>query len=151
MIDEDIPLGPVDYVVIEFPRANFTGEGIPVLLELVDRGIIRILDAAVVKANDDGTFVGLTMEDLDEFGGHFEAFKGVSSGMLDQYDFDSVGAITTPGSAAAIIVYENTWAGPFATAMRKAGGQLVSFGRIGVEELAAALELTDEDIAAASA
>lgn len=146
MISEDIPLGPVDYVVIEFPEANFTGEGLPILLDLVNRGIIRVLDAAFVKVNDDGSTLSMTVEDLDESGGEWQVMAGAASGMLSQDDFDEVGALLAPGAAAAILVYENTWAGPFASAMRRAGGSLVSFGRVSVQDLAAALDIATEEL-----
>jgi hypothetical protein len=139
-VDEE-PLGPVDYVVIEFADAKFNGEGMPLLLDLVAKGIIRILDAAVIKANDDGSWVSLTVEDLDgEGGGAWELMSGWGADMLGEEDYDEIGAILAPGSAAAIIVYENTWAGPFAAAMRAAGGEVVAFNRVGVNDLYAALD-----------
>lgn len=141
---EEAPLGPVDYVVMEFAEAKFTGEGLPLLLDLVDRGIVRILDASFVKANEDGTFLGISVEDLDQTGGVWEVLAGSTSGLLSQEDFDAVGALLAPGAAAGIIVYENTWAGPFAAAMLKAGAEVISFGRIGVEDLLAALEPAPE-------
>lgn len=141
---DDAPLGPVDYVVIEFADAKFNGKGLPILLDLVAKGVIRVLDAAVVKANDDGSFVGLAVEDLDaSSGGAWSLITGWSAGVLGQDDFDQVGAILAPGSAAAVIVYENTWAGPFAAAMREAGGEVVAFNRIGVNDLYAALDALD--------
>jgi hypothetical protein len=137
---EEAPLGPVDFVVIEFPDAQFTGEGLPILLDLVAQGVIRVLDAVVIKGNQDGSFVSLSVQDLDATGGAWEVISGWSSGTLKQADFDEVGAVLAPGSAAAIIVYENTWAGPFAAAMARAGGRLVAFDRIPVADLMAALE-----------
>lgn len=138
---DEAPLGPVDYVVIEFADAKFNGEGMPLLLDLVAKGIIRILDAAVIKANDDGSWVSLTVEDLDgKGGGAWELMSGWGSDMLGEEDYDEIGAILAPGSAAAIIVYENTWAGPFAAAMRAAGGEVVAFNRVGVNDLYAALD-----------
>lgn len=135
------PLGPVDYVVIEFADAKFNGKGLSLLLDLVARGIVRVLDAVVVKANDDGTFVSLSVADLGAEGaGEWELISGWSSDMLGQADFDEVGAIVAPGSAAAIIVYENVWAGPFAAAMREAGGEVVAFNRIPASDLYEALE-----------
>jgi len=134
-------LGPVDYVVIEFADAKFNGEGMPLLLDLVAKGIIRILDAVVIKANDDGSWVSLSVEDLDaQGGGAWELISGWGSDMLGEEDYDEIGAILAPGSAAAIIVYENTWAGPFAAAMRAAGGEVVAFNRVGVNDLYAALD-----------
>lgn len=135
-----IQVGPVDYVVIEFPDAKFTGEGLPILLDLVAKGVIRVLDAVVIKQNDDGSFVSLSVEDLDTEGGEWELISGWSADVLGQDDFDEVGAILAPGSAAAIIVYENSWAAPFAAAMVEAGGQVVAFERVGVRDVIAAIE-----------
>jgi hypothetical protein len=141
---DEVPLGPVDFVVIEFPDAKFTGEGLPILLDLVAKGVIRVLDAVVIKANEDGSFVSLSVQDLDATGGAWEVISGWSSGTLKQEDFDEVGAVLAPGSAAAVIVYENSWAGPFAAAMTRAGGRLVAFDRIPVADLMAALEAATE-------
>jgi hypothetical protein len=134
---EVAPLGPVDYVVIEFPEANFTGAGLPALLDVVAKGVIRILDAVVIKQNDDGSWISLSVTDM---------ISGWGGDVLGQDDFDEVGAILKPGAAAAIIVYENTWAGPFAQAMLEAGGQVVAFERVGVADVVAALEALDESI-----
>jgi hypothetical protein len=135
-----IEVGPVDYVVIEFPDAKFSGEGLPILLDLVAKGIIRIIDAVVIKANDDGSFVRLSVADLDDQGGVWDLVSGWSSDVLGQDDFDTVGAILKPGAAAAIIMYENAWAAPFAAAMMRAGGQVVAFDRIPVTDVIAAME-----------
>jgi hypothetical protein len=135
-----IEVGPVDYVVIEFADAKFTGEGLPILLDLVAKGTIRIIDAVVIKANDDGSFVSLSVADLDAAGGAWELVSGWSADVLTQDDFDTVGAILKPGAAAAIIMYENTWAAPFAAAMLRAGGQVVAFDRIPVTEVIGAIE-----------
>ena len=137
---EAIEVGPVDYVVIEFADAKFTGEGLPILLDLVAKGTIRILDAVAIKANDDGSFVSLSVADLDAAGGVWELITGWGSDVLTQDDFDAVGAILKPGAAAAIIMYENTWAAPFAAAMLRAGGQVVAFDRIPVTDVIAAIE-----------
>lgn len=137
---QGIEVGPVDYVVIEFAEAKFTGEGLPILLDLVAKGTIRVIDAVVIKANDDGTWVTLSVEDLDAEGGAWELISGWGSDVLSQDDFDTVGAIVKPGAAAAIIMYENTWAAPFAAAMLRAGGQVVAFDRIPVTEVIGAIE-----------
>jgi hypothetical protein len=139
-----IEVGPVDYVVIEFAEAKFTGEGLPILLDLVAKGIIRIIDAVVIKANDDGSFVSLSVEDLDSEGGAWDLVTGWSADVLTQDDFDTVGAILKPGAAAAIIMYENAWAAPFAAAMLRAGGQVVAFDRIPVTDVIAAMEAAAE-------
>ena len=137
---EPIEVGPVDYVVIEFADARFTGEGLPILLDLVAKGVIRILDAVVVKANEDGSFVSLSVEDLDATGGMWELITGWGADVLSQDDFDTVGAILKPGAAAAIIVYENTWAATFAAAMLRAGGQVVAFDRIPAADVIGVIE-----------
>jgi hypothetical protein len=143
---ETIEVGPVDVVVIEFADAKFTGEGLPILLDLVAKGVIRIIDAVAIKANDDGSFVSLSVGDLDQTGGEWELISGWSSDVLGQDDIDEVGAILKPGAAAAIIMFENTWAAPFAAAMRRAGGELVTFDRIPVADVIAALEAAEEPV-----
>ncbi|HYO17472.1 MAG TPA: DUF6325 family protein [Dermatophilaceae bacterium] len=140
-----IEVGPVDVVVIEFADAKFTGEGLPILLDLVAKGTIRIIDAVFIKANDDGSFVSLSVADLDAEGGAWDLVTGWGSEVLGQDDFDAVGAILKPGAAAAIIMYENTWAAPFATAMLRAGGQVVAFDRIPVTDVIAAMEAAGDD------
>ena len=135
-----IEVGPVDVVVIEFADAKFSGEGMPILLDLVAKGVIRIIDAVAIKANDDGSFVSLSVQDLDAEGGEWDLITGWSADVLGQEDFDAVGAILKPGAAAAIIMYENTWAAPFAAAMLRAGGQVVAFDRIPVTDVIAAIE-----------
>lgn len=141
----EILMGPVDLVVIEFADAKFTGQGLPILLDLVAKGVIRIIDAAFVKVNDDGSFVTLAVEDLDDTGGEWHLISGWASGVLSGEDVDEVGAILEPGAAAAIIMYENTWAAPFATAMRAAGGELVAFERIPAADVIAALEAAEDN------
>lgn len=139
-ITEGIEVGPVDVVVIEFADAKFSGEGLPILLDLVAKGVIRIIDAVAIKANNDGSFVSLSVEDLDAEGGEWDLITGWAADVLGQEDFDAVGAILKPGAAAAIIMYENTWAAPFAAAMQRAGGQVVAFDRIPVADVIAAIE-----------
>lgn len=137
---EVAPLGPVDYVVIEFADARFTGAGLPALLEVVAKGVIRVLDAVIIKQNEDGSWISVSVTDLDADGGVWDMISGWGGDVLGQDDFDEVGAILAPGAAAAIIVYENTWAGPFAQAMLDAGGEVVAFERVGVADVVAALE-----------
>ncbi len=141
---EEIVVGPVDVVVIEFAEANFTGEGLPILLDLVAKGVVRIIDAAVVKANEDGSFVSMAVADLGQVSEEWAMITGWSSGVLSTEDVDAVGAILKPGAAAAVIMYENTWAAPFAAAMRAAGGELVAFQRIPAVDVIAALEAAED-------
>ena len=138
-------LGPVDIVVIGFPAdAPMTGEAIPILLDLVDRGIIRVLDVMFVIKEQDGTYAGFEATDLDGKGvGDFVAFEGASSGLLGDDDVATAADDIEPGSAAVLIVYENRWAGPFAAAVRRNGGTLVGFQRVPAEDLIASLEAAE--------
>jgi uncharacterized protein DUF6325 len=138
-------MGPIDYVVIEFPDGKPKGEAAPLLLDLVDRGIIRILDLMFVTKDEDGSVAGLEITDLDEHGaGEFVVFAGASSGLLTDEDRQEAGNVIEAGTAAAVIVYENRWAAPFARAVRKAGGQLIAFDRIPVQAVLAALDAAEE-------
>jgi hypothetical protein len=137
-------MGPIDYLVVEFPGSRMTGEGLPLLVDLVDRGIIRILDFMFVKKELDGSVRGVEIADLDHDGKlDLAVFEGASSGLLDQDDIQEAGGVLEPGSSAGILVYENVWAGPFAAALRRGGGQLVASGRIPVQALLAALEAAE--------
>lgn len=143
---EEPDLAPVDYVVIEFDSLEPSGEGLDILLDLVEQGTIRILDFEVIKRNPDGTVVGLRAEDVEGAGiGAFDVFIGSSSGLLQQDDFDAVGAILQPGSTAVALMYENTWAKPFVRSVRSQGGRVVTSGRVGVAELLAALDSVESD------
>lgn len=137
--------GPVDVVVIGYPAgAAMTGEAIPILLDLVDRGIIRVLDARFVRKDPDGTFSGFDLADLDEDTvGDLTVFAGASTGLLDDEDVAVTAAEIEPGTAAVMIVYENRWAAPFVAAVRRSGGVLITNQRIGVQELIDALELEE--------
>jgi hypothetical protein len=137
-------MGPIDTVVIAFPGRQPKGEAAPLLLDLVDRGIIRILDLMFMRKNDDGSVTGLEISNLDSEGaGELVVFAGAASGMLTDEDRQEAAKVLEPGSSAAVIVYENRWAAPFARAMRKAGGQLVAFERIPVQAVLAALDATE--------
>jgi hypothetical protein len=133
-------LGPVDIVVIAYPADSpMTGEAVPIVLDLVDRGIIRVLDAMFVVKEADGTYSGFDAVDLDSKGvGDFAAFEGASSGLLGEDDVGTAADGIEPGSAAVMLVYENRWAAPFAAAVRRNGGELVAFQRIPVQDLIAA-------------
>jgi hypothetical protein len=137
-------MGPIDYVIVEFPGSKMTGEGLPLLVDLVDRGIIRLLDLVLVKKELDGTITRLEIADFDGDGTlDLAVFRGVSSGLIDDDDVSEAGGVLEPGSSAGILVYENTWAGPFAAALRRGGGQLVASGRIPVQALLASLEAAE--------
>jgi hypothetical protein len=141
----DEELGPIDIVIIGYPAgAPMTGDAVPMLLDLVERGIIRVLDAMFVVKNEDGTYSGFEATDLEEKGvGDFVEFEGASSGLLGDDDVATAADGIEPGSAAVIIVYENRWAAPFAAAVRRNGGRLLDFQRIPIQELIAALEAAE--------
>jgi hypothetical protein len=147
--EDKTELGPIDYLVLEFPGSRMTGEAFPLLVDLVDRGIVRILDLVFVSKGEDGSVVGLEIADIDGDGElDLAVFEGVSSGLIGQEDIDEAGSVLQPGSSAGIIVYENSWAGPFAAAVRRGGGQVVASGRIPVEEVIAAVEAAEANAGA---
>jgi hypothetical protein len=137
-------MGPIDYIVVEFPGSRMTGEGFAILLDLVDRGLIRILDLAFVTKDPDGSVHAIEIRDIDGDGElDLTLFEGASSGLLDKEDLDDAGTAIEAGNSAGILVYENVWAAPFARAVRKGGGQLVASGRIPVQALLAAVDAAD--------
>lgn len=141
---DEVELGPVDYIVIEYPDGNPTGEALPYLLDLVDRGIVRILDVALVAKSADGDVAVLNLDALQGTS-EFAVFEGAATGLLDDDDIAQGAGILTPGAVGAILVYENTWAAPFATALRRAGAQLIANGRIPVNAIIAALEADEKE------
>ena len=134
-------LGPVDYFIVEFPAGaqNFSGEGIRELVKLHESGTIRVMDILILQKADDGTVMAQELGDLDDLGelGKLEA-ELVQT--LAEEDVDDLAAAMDPGSVAGVLVYENLWAAPFASALRRAGGQLIANGRIPVQALIAAIE-----------
>jgi hypothetical protein len=140
--DNELEIGPVDYVVVEWPPGKEpTGEGLKHVVDLTERGIIRVLDLAFVHKDEDGTVAGVAIADLDHDGSlDLVAFEGASSGLMGQDDYDLAGAALEPGASAAILVYENRWAAPFVTAVRSSGAQVVATGRIPVDAVLAALD-----------
>jgi hypothetical protein len=141
----DEELGPIDIVVIAYPAdAPMTGEAVPLFLDLVERGIIRVLDVMFVIKNQDGTFSGFDAKDLDEESvGDFTEFAGASSGLLGDEDVATAAEAIEPGSAAVIIVYENRWAASFAAAVRRNGGVFVASERIPVQDLIDSLDAAE--------
>ena len=136
-------MGPIDYVVLEWPGRQPKGDVAPLILELVDRGIIRVLDVALMVKADDGSVAAIDLGELDPDSG-FSAFEGASTGLLSQEDLEEAATALAPGTSAAVLVWENRWAAPVAVAVRRSGGQLVASGRIEIQAMLAALELLDE-------
>jgi hypothetical protein len=141
-------VGPIDYLAVEFPDGRLKGEGLAALLDLVDREIIRVLDLRVVRREADGSYTAATVADFDGDGTlDLAVFAGIESGLLDDDDLRQAAELIEPGSAVAVLVYENTWAGPFVTAMRRAGAELIASGRIPADDVIAALEALEAESA----
>jgi uncharacterized membrane protein len=144
MADDLNQIGPIDYFVVEFPGNRMTGEAFPLLVDLVDRGLIRILDLVFVSKDVDGSVVGLALADMDGDGElDLAVFEGASSGLLGEDDIQEASVALEPGSSAGILVIENVWAAPFASAVRRSGGQLVASGRIPVQAILSALDAVE--------
>jgi len=139
-------MGPVDYLVVAFPTERMTGEAFPLLIDLVDRGVIRILDLEFIRKDEDGTVTTLSQVDLEHMKVIEAAlFDGADSRLLRPDDFAEAAAALDPGTAAGVLVYENVWAAPFAAALRRSGGQLVAAGHIPVQALVAALDALEAE------
>jgi hypothetical protein len=137
---EDDEIGPVDYLVVEFPGNKMTGEGFPILLDLVDRGIIRILDLMFVRKDADGSVSVLQIADFDGDGKlDLAVFEGASSGLLGDDDLADAASVIEPNSSAGVLIYENAWAAPFAAALRRGGAELVASGRVSAADLVSSL------------
>jgi hypothetical protein len=136
-------MGPIDYVLIEWTDRTPTGEAAPIVLDLVERGIIRLLDFAIFAKDEDGSVTAVELADLGEQASGLQGFEGASSGVLSDEDLVEAGEALTPGALGALIVYENRWAGPFAAAVRRSGGQLVANSRIPVQAFLAALDAVE--------
>jgi len=136
-------MGPIDYVIVEWPGRQPNGEAAPHLIELVDRGLIRIIDLAFISKGEDGSVAKLEIADLGDEVAAFADFEGASSGLLSDEDADEAANALEPGTSAALLVYENCWAAPFAAAVRRSGGELVASGRIPVQDLIDALDAAE--------
>jgi hypothetical protein len=145
-------LGPVDIAVIGYPPGSpMTGDAMPLLIDLVERGIIRVLDVMFVMKDEDGSYVGFEAKDLDEKGvGEFTVFEGASSGLLGEDDVAETAEVLDPGSGAVLIVYENRWAAPFIAAVRRNGGIPLAFERIPAAQLVETLDALEASEASAS-
>src|SRR4051794_25517432 len=148
MTDTNTPLdalGPVDYLIVEFPatRANFTGAMAEELMKLVDAGTIRVIDILVLAKDEDGRVEALELADLDDLG-PLQVLEAELAELLAEEDVDNLAAAMDPGSVAGVLIYENTWAAPFASAARHSGGQLIANGRIPIQAIIAAVEADAE-------
>lgn len=143
--DELDEMGPIDYVVLEWPSGQPTGEALPLIIDLVDRGIIRILDVAFMAKDENGETASVDLGALDSDDSALGEFEGASSGLLEQEDLDEAASVLEPGTLAAVMVWENLWAAPVAAALRRSGGQLVASGRIPIQALLAAVEADNEE------
>jgi hypothetical protein len=138
-------LGPVDWLVVEFPGSEFKGEIGPALNDLVDKGLVRVLDLLLLKKDADGSMEAYELGDLGEGEiGELRSYEAELAMLLSEDDVEAVAEALEPGSTAACLVYENTWAAPFASAMRRAGGELIADGRIPVQALLAASQADGE-------
>ena len=141
MADDANALGPISYLIVEFPGNKMTGEGLPILADLVERGLITILDLAFVTKDADGTIGVMELADIDADGTFDVAvFAGASSGLMDHSDFADASPAISPGSSAAIMIFENKWATEFVGALRRGGAELVAAGYIPQDDLAASLD-----------
>ena len=144
--DEVDELGPVDWIVVEFPGSKFTGEIAPILKEYVDRDLIRILDLLFMRKDDDGNLEAFEAADLDDSDlGELRRYETDLAILLSEQDVADLAATIEPGSSAAVLVWENKWAAPFGAAVRHAGGHLAASGRIPIQAVIAAIEADAEE------
>ena len=144
MADDMDAMGPISYLIVEFPGNKMTGEGLPILVDLVDQGLIRILDFLFVTRDDDGSLRAVELRDLDIDGQiDVAVFEGASSGLLDDSDLADAASVIEPGSSAAILLFENRWARSFTQALRRGGAELVAAGYIPLDAIAASLDAAE--------
>jgi dihydroorotase-like cyclic amidohydrolase len=132
--------GPIDFVLLEFPRDRLTGEAAQALMDLVEAGIVRLYDLMVVGKDQDGNVEVLEMTEDESGVTGFSYFAGARSGLLGDDDVQEAAAAIEPNTVAAMILYENTWAVPFVAAARKNGGEVVASMRIPAGDLMATLD-----------
>jgi uncharacterized membrane protein len=132
-------MGPIDYLLVEWTGQQPHGELAPHLVDLVDRGLVRILDLVFLAKDEDGTVAAIELGELPALA----ALEGAATGLVDDEDLEEAGAVMEPGTSAALLIYENTWAAPFAVALRRSGGQIVSNGRIPIQQMLAAVEAAE--------
>jgi len=137
-------MGPIDYIVVEWPGRQPNGEVAPQLVDLVDRGLIRILDLVFIAKDEEGNVAGLEISELAGEVAELSVFEGASSGLISDEDVDEAGGVLEPGTSAALLVFENAWAAPFVSAVRRSGGQLIASGRIPAQDLLDALDAAEE-------
>jgi hypothetical protein len=137
-------MGPVSYLVVEFPGNKMTGEGLAALVDLVDLGIVRVLDLVFVMRDTDGSITAMELRDIDGDGElDLTVFEGASSGLLDPSDLEQAGSVLEEGASAAILVFENSWAIPFMRGIRNGGAEVVAAGYIPADDLVAALDAAE--------
>jgi hypothetical protein len=142
----DLEVGPIDFLAVELPEARVNGEGFKQLLDLVERDVIRILDLRAAMVEADGSVTAMALADLDGDGElDLAVFHGAASGLLDDDDLAESAALVQPGSAVAVLLYENRWAAPFVTALRKNGAEVIASGRIPATDVVAALDALESE------
>ena len=142
-LDQLEEMGPIDFIVLEWPGKQPSGEVVPMIVDLVDRGIIRVLDIAFMVKAEDGSVAAIDLGAIDAGSGGWSEFEGASTGLLGDEDIEEAAAALEPGTSAAVLVWENRWAAPVAVALRKSGGQLVASGRLPVQAILASLEAAE--------
>ena len=142
-------LGPVDYIVVEFPAgaSNFTGEMAKELLALIESGTIRVIDILILTKNEDGTVEPMEFSDVGELG-ELQAVEAQLAELLAEEDVVQLAAAMDPGSTAGVLIWENLWAAPFASAARRSGGQLIANGRIPIQAIIASIEADEAQVPA---
>ena len=139
-----MPLGPVDFLLARFEQGQFHGQMASALADLVDKGLIHIIDLVFVRKEDDGSITAFELDDLGELGAAYDSVEGEAGGLLSEEDLAEAAAELEPGTAAALLVWENLWAKDFADAMRSAGGEVLAYERIPAGEIEAAYADLDD-------